>query len=199
MHATTATLLLLGLGIATAASIAQAQTTVPLARSRRRPPTAPTLPDMLVRRYQDAADPGEARRIFGELRSAAERSPHAAFLCGQLAATEGTIISDRAAAVECLERAAKADIPQAQFRLAALLLAAPANQQDRANAERWLTAAAQIHPESVYALALLRADEQPDRNAARRPSTSSGARRLCASAVRLPPRALCGRHCGSTR
>lgn len=145
--------------------------------AQTQPPPTATAPipaqdpaaEALLKRFQSANDPREAQRAFDELAALAAKAPRAAYLCGVVAAQEGSVVANREVAMRCLEDAAKAGIAEAQHRLAVLLLTAkPIDPKQRATAERWLTSAARELPESVYMLALLRADHSPDPERAHR-------------------------------
>ena len=131
-------------------------------------PAADPAAEALLKRYQSASDPREAQRAFDEIRTAGGKSPRAAYLCGLLAAQGGTPVADRKVAMQCFESAAQRGVPEAQHRLALMLLENKDDAAQRAQAEKLLASAAQSMQESVYALALLRADRQPDPDAARR-------------------------------
>ena len=115
-----------------------------------------------VQRYRTAHDPAEARRAFDELRARAATSPAAALACGFFAARPGSVAADRDVARSCLTAAAQAGVPEAQYQLALLLLAAsgPGAPEQHAEAERWLGRAAPSSPESVYLLAKRRAQRE---------------------------------------
>jgi len=151
-----------------AGTSAQAQTQPPATANTALQVQDPAA-DALWKRYESANDPREARRAFDELVALGAKSPRAAYLCGLLAAQEGSVVADRAIALRCLEDAAKAGIAEAQYRLALLLLdAKPVDPKQRAAAEHWLLSAAKELPESVYMVALLRADQSPDPERVRR-------------------------------
>jgi uncharacterized protein len=125
--------------------------------------------DALLKQYRSANDPREAQRAFEELKLAAAKSPRAAYVCGVLAAQKGSVVADKAVALRCLTDAARADIPDAQYRLAiAILESAPDDPARQAEAERWLARSAAALPESVYLLAKLEAARQPNPELARR-------------------------------
>ena len=83
------------------------------------------------------------------------------------AAQRGSVVADRSLAVQCLRRAAQAGHPDAQYRLAILLIGEEADPQGVAEARRWLESSARSMPESVYELALLNAESQPNAALAR--------------------------------
>lgn len=110
--------------------------------------------------------PKAAREAFDAIRKASPASADAALACGLLASTPGSVVHSRAVALECLERAAAAGLAPAQLRLAELLLEGEPSYPDRAAAGKWLAQSAQL-PESVYQIALMRADTAQDPVAAR--------------------------------
>ena len=124
--------------------------------------------DALLERYQSASDPREAKRAFDALVAASEKSPRAAYACGVLATQPGSVVADRAIALQCLQRAARGGMPEAQHRLGLLLIDGKRDPAQRAEAERWLASAARSLPESVYALELLKAEQGPNPESARR-------------------------------
>ena len=117
--------------------------------------------EALLKRFQAASDPREAQRVFDEIKAAGEKSPQAAYLCGVLAAQPGGAVADRAVAMRCFESAARSGVPDAPYCVALMLLDEKSDAAREAEAERWLTTAAQFIPEAVYALAMLRASRQP--------------------------------------
>ena len=67
-----------------------------------------------------------------------------------------------------LRRRARRGVSEAQHRLALILLDNEVDPRQLAEAEKWLRLSAESMPESVYTLALLKAEQQPDADAARR-------------------------------
>ncbi len=136
-----------------------------------------------VQRFRAATDPAEARRAFDDLRARSTSSPHAALACGVLAAPPGSVVADRGVAIECLQRGAQAGLPEAQHRLALVLLDEPGGAR-RAEAEQLLAQAARELPESVYLLAKLRAARAADPDAATRSTIEQAAKAGYAPAQR---------------
>jgi len=72
-------------------------------------------------------------------------------------------VANRTDAKRCLEHAAKAGIPEGQYRLAVLLLeSAPGDRTQRTEAALLLNSSASALPESVFLLALLNAEQGTD-------------------------------------
>ena len=139
--------------------------------------TQETAADAVLQRYQSAKDPAEAQGALAELAAMASQSPRAAYLCGVLWAQVDTTAAGRATARRCLDLSAKSGMAEAQHALAVLLIEADPNDPlQRAAAEQWLRASAKTLPESVYLLALLKADQAPDVSRARAEVVEKAAR-----------------------
>lgn len=137
------------------------------------PPAAAPAPDdtkvnLAVRKFHSAKTTAEAKLAFDELQALAKTSPSAGLYCGILAAPVGSLVASREIALACFEESARKGNPEAQHRLAVLLLenTSTASAQ-RAAAQRWLELASASLPESVFLLALLKADQATDAVAAR--------------------------------